>query len=75
MVFIAHSYKVVFTFKLLNCQILYKSLTFYQPESEVLEYGSYQVCKKHHTTVKVVWLDILSWNLLNLTELLIENIS
>lgn len=54
MVFIAHSSKIVFTFKLLNCQILYKSLTFYQPESGVLQYGSYQVCRKHHMTVKVV---------------------
>lgn len=75
MVFIAHSSKIVFTFKLLKCQILYKSLTFYQTEYKVLEYGSYQVWREHHTTVKVVWLDILSQILLNPTELPIANIS
>jgi len=33
MVLTAHSSKIVFTFKLLNCQILYNSLTFHQPQS------------------------------------------
>jgi len=59
MVFIAHCSKIVFTFKWLNCPILYKSLAFYQPESKVLEYGRYQVRTIHHTIVKVVWLDML----------------
>jgi len=39
------------------------------------EYGNYQVCKKHHITVKVVWLDIWPQNLLKLTELPITNTS
>jgi hypothetical protein len=75
MVFTAHSSKIGFTFKLLNCQILYKSLTFYQPESELKDYGSYQIWNEHHTFVKVAGLDILSQNLLSPTELPIANLS